>query len=130
MLNKSGKCGSRPEPGRLEECLFNWLSAFPEASREKLKRINQASTTSRHIILAITYGLTDRHLASVNRLIIGLMVARHKACRRNDQDLVERVEANLKALHRAVNTLVGPPPQGVDDTVCRSVSSLTPVLRA
>lgn len=122
MINKSKDLGSQPESRRVEASLFIWLSAFPGASIEKLRRINQASTTSRHIILAITYGLTDRHLASVNKLIIGLMVARHKACRVHDQRLEERIEANLKALHRAINALVGPPPQGTGEAACRSVA--------
>ncbi len=122
MTNKFRYGGSQPECFGVEASLFSWLSAFPGASIEKLRRINQASTSSRHIILAITYGLTDRHLASVNKLIIGLMVARHKAGRMHDQRLEGRIEVNLKALHRAINALVGPPPHGADEAACRSVA--------
>ncbi len=108
-----------------EKCyhgLSDWMQGFTPLAVERLRRINQASSTSRHIILALTYGIADKEIRQVNRMIIGLMLSRHKAVRRGDTDMEAAIEIRLKALHRAVNGLVGPPPQGVNDVVCRSVS--------
>ncbi len=104
-----------------EKSLYAWMSGFSSETLERLRRINQASSTSRHIVAAISYGFVDRDLYRVNRLIIGLMLRRHKAERQGDVATIEKIELRLKELHRVINALVGPPPQGVDDVACRSV---------
>lgn len=121
MSNNQG-CQAEAAVEKCYQGLSRWLSSFSPLALERLTRINQASSTSRHIILALTYGIADREIRQVNRMIIGLMLCRHKAVRRGDAAMEAAIEIRLKALHRAVNEHVGPPPQGVNDVVCRSVS--------
>lgn len=101
--------------------LTAWIGGFSPQSLERLRRINQSTSGPGHIILALTYGLSDQSIRAVNRLIIGLMVARHKAVRRGCAGTEAKIEDKLKELHQAINHIVGPPPQGANDLSCKTV---------
>jgi hypothetical protein len=83
--------------------LEGWLKGRPAATIERLKKINHAATSSAHIILALSYGLTDTHIRAINRMIVGLLLARHKAQRNGNKVREERIEAKLQDLHDAIN---------------------------
>lgn len=102
--------------------LTHWIGGFSPQSLERLRRINQSTSGPGHIILALTYALSDQSIRAVNRLIIGLMVARHKAVRRGCTRTEARIEGKLKELHQAINHIVGPPPQGANDLSCKTVN--------
>lgn len=101
--------------------LTHWIGGFSAQSLERLRRINQSTSGPGHIILALTYALSDQSIRAVNRLIIGLMVARHKAVRRGCTRTEAKIEDKLKELHQAINRIVGPPPQGANDLSCKTV---------
>ncbi len=46
-----------------------WLEDFPRASILRLRAINSSTSSSRHIILALAYGLYDLRIAKLNGLI-------------------------------------------------------------
>ncbi len=92
--------------------LESWLKARPATTIERLKKINHAASSSAHIILALSYGLADPHIRAINRMIVGLLLARHKAQRNGNKAREERVEAKLQDLHDAINLVTGSkPPQ-------------------
>lgn len=84
-----------------------WLAGFPEQSLQRLARINHAATSSAHIILALSYGMHDRHIGALNKMIIGLLLARHKARRRGDALAEARIETKLQDLHCVINAVTG-----------------------
>jgi len=104
-----------------DSSLALWLAGFSPQSLERLRRINQSTTGPGHIIMALTYALSDSSIRAVNRLIIGLMLARHKAVRRGCARTEANIECKLQELHRAINEIVGPPPQGANDLACKTV---------
>lgn len=84
-----------------------WLKACPAATIKRLKKINEAATSSAHIILALSYGLSDPHIRAINRMIVGLLLSRHKAQRSSNKLIEERIEAKLQDLHEAINLVTG-----------------------
>jgi hypothetical protein len=84
-----------------------WLRSFPDQSLHRLTRINLAATSSAHIILALSYGMHDRYIGALNKMIIGLLLARHKARRRGDTLAEARIENKLQDLHGAINDITG-----------------------
>lgn len=89
--------------------IARWLETRPVATIGRLKKINQAATSSAHIILALSYGLSDPHIRAINRMIVGLLLARHKAQRSGNKLIEERTEAKLQDLHEAINRITGTP---------------------
>ena len=87
--------------------IARWLGSRPLATIGRLKKINQAATSSAHIILALSYGLSDPHIRAINRMIVGLLLARHKAQRSGNKLIEERTEAKLQDLHEAINRITG-----------------------
>lgn len=90
-----------------ERGFTNWLEAFPPQSILRLKAINASTSSSRHIILALAYGLTDLRIAKLNGLITGLLLRRMQAQRQGDTRRVERIEKVLHALHKAIDKVTG-----------------------
>jgi hypothetical protein len=90
--------------------LTRWVASRPEASIERLKKINHAATSSAHIILALSYGLHDPHIRAINRMIVALLLSRHKAQKCGNAKIEARVEAKLQDLHEAINSVTGAPP--------------------
>ncbi|MFA7338563.1 MAG: hypothetical protein WC028_17385 [Candidatus Obscuribacterales bacterium] len=87
--------------------IARWLEARPPTTIQRLKKINQAATSSAHIILALSYGLSDPHIRAINRMIVGLLLARRKAQRSGNKLIEERTEAKLQDLHEAINLVTG-----------------------
>ncbi len=90
--------------------IARWLEGRPIATIDRLKKINHAATSSAHIILALSYGLTDPHIRAINRMIVGLLLSRHKAQRSGNKAIEERIEAKLQDLHDAINLVTGHDP--------------------
>lgn len=90
--------------------LERWLKGRPATTIERLKKINHAASSSAHIILALSYGLADPHIRAINRMIVGLLLARHKAQRNGNKVREERIEAKLQDLHDAINLVTGSEP--------------------
>jgi hypothetical protein len=101
-----------------------WLEGFPNSSILRLKAINTSTSSSRHIILALAYGLTDLRIAKLNGLITGLMLRRMQAERRGDSVRIERIEKVLHSLHLAIDKVTGFEASRVhgDGQVCRAVT--------
>jgi hypothetical protein len=93
--------------GKIVSAVGNWLRRFPDPSLHRLTRINLAATSSAHIILALSYGMHDRHIGALNKMIVGLLLARHKARRRGDFSAEARIENKLQDLHGAINAVTG-----------------------
>ncbi|MGD9682498.1 MAG: hypothetical protein AB7W16_15030 [Candidatus Obscuribacterales bacterium] len=87
--------------------LCRWMAAFPPESRERLRRINLAATSSNHVVLAVTYGLFDPSIRALNRMITNLLLLRMRLERRGDRRRAERVERKLSELHTAINLITG-----------------------
>ena len=87
--------------------IARWLEGRPPATVERLKRINHAATSSAHIILALSYGLSDPHIRAINRMIVGLLLSRHQAQRSGNKLTEERIEAKLQDIHEAINFVTG-----------------------
>ncbi len=105
-----------------EHGFASWLGAFPKPSILRLRAINTSTSSSRHIILALAYGLTDLRIAKLNGLITGLMLRRMQAERRGDSNRIERIEKVLHALHQAIDTVTGFEASKVhgDGQICRA----------
>ncbi|HNB21168.1 MAG TPA: hypothetical protein PKZ32_02040 [Candidatus Melainabacteria bacterium] len=117
-------CTRTPEAG-----FIAWLEAFPESSIARLRAINRSTSSSRHIILALAYGLTDLRIAKLNGLITGLMLRRMQAERKGDCRRTERIENVLHSLHLAIDKVTGFPGSKIngDEQICRARN---PVKRA
>ena len=87
--------------------LEHWLKSMPPATIERLQKINEAASSSAHIILALSYGLSDPHIRRINRIIVDLMLSRHRAQRQGQKQLELRIESKLQDLHQAINFVTG-----------------------
>lgn len=108
--------------GPAERGFTNWLEGFPDSSILRLRAINTSTSSSRHIILALAYGLTDLRIAKLNGLITGLMLGRLQAERRADTQRIERIEKVLHALHKAIDQVTGFEASEIygDGQICRA----------
>lgn len=91
----------------IENRFYNWLIGFPDLSRQRLKRINLAATSSAHIVLALSYGIFDPHIRALNRVITNFLLIRMKCERSGDTIRVARLETKLQELHEAIDLLTG-----------------------
>jgi len=89
--------------------LTRWLNDRPPVTIERLKKINHAATSSAHIILTLSYGLTDPHIRAINKMIVALLLARHKAQKTGNETMEKRIEAKLQDVHAAINLVTGTP---------------------
>jgi hypothetical protein len=87
--------------------LNKWFQSRPAATIERLKKINLAATSSSHIILALSYGVTDPYIRATNKMIVSLLLGRHKAQKRGDSACEARFEAKLQDIHDAINLVTG-----------------------
>ncbi|MBX9951042.1 MAG: hypothetical protein K2Y39_17865 [Candidatus Obscuribacterales bacterium] len=112
--------------GSAEIGFTTWLSGFPASSILRLRAINTSTSSSRHIILALAYGLTDFRIAKLNGLITGLMLRRMQAERRGDARRIARIEKVLHALHVAIDEVTGFPASTIhgDGQICRAGSKV------
>ncbi len=100
----------------------NWLEGFPGSSILRLRAINMSTSSSRHIILALAYGLTDLRIAKLNGLITGLLLRKMQAERRADTKRIERIEKVLYSLHKAIDKVTGFEASKIhgDGQICRA----------
>jgi len=89
--------------------LYAWMQTFPQPSIDKLRQINAGARSAKHVLLALAYGATDRHVGSVNRLIVSLLVSRMKAESRQELLRIARIQETLTALHTAIDAITGVP---------------------
>lgn len=104
--------------------LEHWLKSMPSATIERLQKINEAASSSAHIILALSYGLSDPNVRRINKIIVDLMLSRHKAQRRGQKQLELRIENKLQDLHQAINFVTGMdnlPSSAGADNACKRV---------
>ena len=105
-----------------EHGFLTWLEAFPAPSKQRLHAINTSTSSSRHIILALAYGLTDFRIARLNGLITGLMLRRMQAERRGESNRIAKIENVLHALHVAIDKVTGYEAYKIhgDGQICRA----------
>ena len=87
--------------------IHGWLSTFPTSSLERLKRVNESTSSSSHILLTMSYGLIDSNIRALNRMIIQLLLCRMRAEKSRDESRLKRLEANLEDLHTAIDHITG-----------------------
>lgn len=87
--------------------LYAWLAAMGPESTERLRIINANSNSSKHVIIALTFGLYDANIRRLNRIITHLLVARLKAERRGDAKHVARINELMEEMHVAIDRVTG-----------------------
>ncbi|MBY0548531.1 MAG: hypothetical protein K2W95_14775 [Candidatus Obscuribacterales bacterium] len=88
-------------------CIADLLARFPEPTIERLRKINEAATSSRHVIMALGFGAIDPHIGKLNHLIVKLLVRRLRAERVGDKAVIDCIENKLKELHGAIDDVTG-----------------------
>ena len=86
---------------------YDWLSTFPDTSLYRLKKINLAATSARHIILTLSYSIIDPNIQSLSRVITNFLLIRMKHERAGKQLLCNRLEDKLHELHSAIDAITG-----------------------
>lgn len=84
-----------------------WLLGMPQESIERLRAINLSTGSSRHVILALTYGIYDVHIRKINRMITSLLIARLKAERAGKCRLIARINDFMENMHSAIDFATG-----------------------
>jgi hypothetical protein len=97
------------------------LEKFPPGSIDRLRKINEAATSSAHVLMALGYGTIDPNIGKLNQLIVKLLVRRLRAERAGDKVLIDRLEAKLKELHHAIDNITGVTMNGTG-AICASVT--------
>lgn len=87
--------------------LQKWLASMPAESLERLTQINSNTGSAHHVILTLAYGLRDRNIGKLNRMIIGLLLRRMKAEREGNDRQVERINAYMKEMHELIDNVTG-----------------------
>jgi hypothetical protein len=99
--------------------LKTWLMDLPADSLKRLKAINASTGSSRHIILSLTYGIYDSHIRKLNGMITGLLIARLRAERAGNSNLVHRINRFMHNVHEAVDLATGVNSKSIDNgNVC------------
>lgn len=83
--------------------LRRWMQSLPPESIARLRTINLSTSGSSHVILAVAYGIVDRNIRAVNRMITALLLARLRAERAGETKLVERINRFMDEMHESVN---------------------------
>lgn len=86
---------------------YSWLHKFPVSSKKKLKEINTAADSSRHIILTVKYSATDSYIRCLSRIIIHFLLIRMKHEKRGTTKVARNIESTMSALHEAVDAITG-----------------------
>ncbi len=108
--------------------LARWIHERPPATIERLKKINQAATSSHHIILALSYAIHDPHIRAINKVIVAFLLSRHRAQRSGNFDKIERIECKLQEMHEAINAVTGTEPavnKAAAENACKRVVART-----
>lgn len=91
----------QPDPRLLQ----SWIASFPAESIERLRLINATTGSSKHIILSLAYGLYDKQIRALNRMITQLLLARMKAERRGKTQAVKQINDYMEELHEAIDAV-------------------------
>ncbi len=83
--------------------LQSFIASLPKDSIERLRHINLSTGSPRHIILTLAYGIYDRHIGRLNKMITGLLISRLKAERAGKIRLVNRINDFLENMHEAID---------------------------
>ncbi|MBX9722400.1 MAG: hypothetical protein K2X81_13455 [Candidatus Obscuribacterales bacterium] len=78
---------------------------MPEESIKRLRAINKSTSSARHVILTLTYGLYDPNIGQLNRMIVALLLRRMKAERAGESALVARINDFMKLMHEAIDNV-------------------------
>ncbi|MBX9570173.1 MAG: hypothetical protein K2X77_14845 [Candidatus Obscuribacterales bacterium] len=87
--------------------LQQWLASMPAESLDRLTQINSHTGSAHHVILTLAYGLRDRYIGKLNRMIIGLLLRRMKAEREGNDKQVERINSYMKEMHELIDCVTG-----------------------
>lgn len=90
-----------------QKALYQWVAAFPAESIERLRTINAAATSAKHVLLALAFGICDSNIRRINRLIIQLLLTRMRAERAGDTHKLDAVNAKLSDIHLAIDWATG-----------------------
>jgi hypothetical protein len=98
----------------IENSLQEWFYSLPDETIRRLAVINQRTDSSAHIILTIGYGLCDRHIYRLNKMITGLLLARLKAERKGNAATISKINHLMDQIHLAIDlvTQVKPSQRG------------------
>lgn len=86
-----------------QAAFHQWLLAIPQDSLARLRVINTSTSSSRHVILSLTFALYDTHIRRLNRIITALLIARLKAERAGKTRLVARINNVMNDMHGAID---------------------------
>lgn len=87
--------------------LHSFIVNLPPDSIERLRTINLSTNGSKHIIVALAYGLYDGNIRKLNQMITGLLLSRMKAEKAGKVRLVNRINAFLETMHEAIDLATG-----------------------
>lgn len=87
--------------------LHSWFSSFPQESIERLRAINASTASSKHVILALGFGLFDMRIRKLNCMIVALLVSRLKAERSGNSHLVGRINKFMEEVHAGIDAATG-----------------------
>lgn len=85
----------------------DWLNDLPDDSIRRLRAINMSTNSSKHVILALTYGIFDLNIRRINRMITYMLVARMKAERANKTIFVQRINQFMEYMHESIDAVTG-----------------------
>ncbi|HEY9713499.1 MAG TPA: hypothetical protein V6C72_08505 [Chroococcales cyanobacterium] len=85
----------------------HWLQELPPQSIARLRAINLSTAGSHHVILALTYGIYDENIRTINGTITTLLLARLKAERAEKHSLVARINDFMNEMHESIDAVTG-----------------------
>lgn len=100
--------------------LYAWLLSMSGESLGRLKVINANTSSSKHVILALAFGLYDGNIRRLNRMITQLLLARMRAERHGDACKIARINELMEEMHVAIDKVTGVDGRGMrqDQDVC------------
>lgn len=87
--------------------LHTFIVNLPPESIDRLRTINTSTGSSKHIIVALAFGLYDGNIRKLNQMITGLLLSRMKAEKAGKFRLVNRINIFLETMHEAIDLATG-----------------------
>lgn len=84
-----------------------WLQNLPLQTIARLRAINLSTAGSHHVIMALTYGIYDENIRTINRTITTLLLARMKAERAAKHSLIARINDFMNEMHESIDEVTG-----------------------
>lgn len=111
--------------------LHSFIVNLPADSIDRLRTINTSTSSSKHIILTLAYGLYDGNIRKLNKMITGLLLSRMKAEKAGKERLVNRINNFLEIMHEAIDLATGTGHlRAKDGNACKSTKMSGRVARA